>query len=201
MNTKKLLVATANPGKLREVRAILADAEFTLLGLADFDSLPQAVEDADTFEGNAIRKAVHYSKLTGCLTLADDSGLAVDALDGAPGVYSARFAGDDASDQQNNEKLIRLLTGVADEQRTARFCCAMALVDGEHVLATSYATWEGRIVSEARGANGFGYDPYFWVAEFEKTSAELDPSTKNRLSHRGQALAKMRENLVKFLHA
>ncbi len=183
-----ILVATKNPGKLGEVRAILGELEVEFRTLADFEGVPEAVEDGPTFEANASAKARHYSRLTGCLTLADDSGLAVDALGGAPGVRSARYAGGHGDDQANNARLVAELKGVPPEKRTARFCCAVALADGDRVLATAHGTIEGRIIDQPRGDNGFGYDPHFLVPEFGLTTAQMPPEQKNRLSHRGRAL-------------
>lgn len=187
--TRTILIATTNPGKLREVRAVLADLPATLKGLADVPEMPEAVEDATTFEGNARIKALHYAGLSGAWTLADDSGLEVDALDGSPGVYSARYAGDHADDQANNAKMIAALHGVPAARRTARFRCVVALARPGEVLALGTGAIEGLIIDDPRGANGFGYDPHFLVPSLGKTAAELPPEHKNRISHRGQALA------------
>jgi XTP/dITP diphosphohydrolase len=157
--------------------------------------MPEAVEDADTFEGNAVKKATHYSTLTGILTLADDSGLEVDALNGAPGVHSARFAGPDAKDHANNMKLQEELIGVPDAKRTARFRCVLALAKGSEVVATTTGTIEGLITTAPAGSNGFGYDPYFYLPDRGCTAAELSPEQKNKISHRGQALRAMRRHI------
>lgn len=194
-----LLIATSNPGKQREVSAILEDLPLRLESLADHPSLPQPVEDGSTFEQNAELKALHYAELTGRWTLADDSGLVVDALDGAPGVYSARYAGPENNDAANNVKLIEALAGIAPARRSAHFYCAIAIADGSTVLAVTSGTWEGRILDTPRGVNGFGYDPLFFVSSQNMTSAEMDPSLKNRLSHRAQALRRIRENLLTLL--
>jgi XTP/dITP diphosphohydrolase len=194
-----ILVATRNPGKLREVRAILGEFGVGFGTLADFDDLPEAVEDGDTFEANAEAKAKHYSRLTGLWTLADDSGLMVDALDGAPGVRSARYAGAHGDDEANNARLIAALAGVPADRRTARFCCAVALADGDRILARGAGVIEGRIIDQPRGDNGFGYDPHFLVPEFGVTTAEMPPEQKNRISHRGRALQAIAPRLKALL--
>ena len=185
---KAILVATSNPDKLSEVRAVLGELGVEFVTLAHFGELPAAVEDGDTFAANAEAKARHYSRLTGCWTLADDSGLEVDALNGAPGVRSARYAGRSRDYAANNAKLVEELTGVPPEGRTARFRCAMALADGGRILASAAGTIEGRIIDTQRGSNGFGFDPLFLVPELGMTTAEMPPEQKNRISHRGQAL-------------
>lgn len=192
MTPVRLLIATTNRGKLREVRAMLEGLPIEVVTLDEYPTLPPPVEDQDTFEGNARLKALHYAKLTDCLTLADDSGLEVDALGKAPGVYSARYAGPACIDAENNAKLIGDLVDVPAEKRTARFCCAMALVQREVVLAIEIGRIEGLIVDEPRGTNGFGYDPHFLVPEYGLTAAEMPPEQKNQISHRGRALSAMR---------
>jgi XTP/dITP diphosphohydrolase len=194
-----VLIATTNQGKLREARAVLADLPVTIATLADHPSLPQPVEDAPTFEGNAKIKALHYARLTTCWTLADDSGLEVDALGGEPGVHSARYAGAGCDDLANNAKLIRALAGVESKQRTARFRCAVALADGEAIVATASGSVEGVIVDDPRGSGGFGYDPHFFVPEFDMTTAEMPPELKNRISHRGRALRGIRPAIERLL--
>jgi len=210
----EILIATRNPGKAREIEAILADAGGvveastaihwkTLVDLTE--SIREPEEDQDTFGGNAAMKASYYSRATGLWTLADDSGLEVDALNGAPGVRSARFAAlpNEPSraerDQANNAKLIVQLHDVPPQQRTARFRCAMALADGQRILAAAEGTIEGRIIDPPRGRDGFGYDPHFLVPRLGKTTAELAPAEKNRISHRGQALRLMRTKLRALL--
>jgi len=194
-----ILIATKNRGKLREVQDILAGLPIVLATLDQFPDLPDAVEDADTFAGNAEHKAMHYARLTGLWTLADDSGLEVDALGGAPGVYSARYAGRQGDDAANNEKLIAQLAGVPPEQRTARFRCAIALAGPKGVLATACGTFEGLIVDDPRGTNGFGYDPHFFIPELEMTAAQLPPQQKNRISHRAKALTAIRHYIKRLL--
>lgn len=194
-----ILIATGNPGKLEEIRDVYRDLDVLWQTLADFPDLPPAVEDADTFAENAVIKATHYSRLTNRWALADDSGLEVDALGGAPGVRSARFAGDLRDDNANNERLIRELSHVDPERRTARFRCALALADGDAILATADGSIEGLIIDDPRGQNGFGYDPHFYVPAHGITTAEMAPKLKNRLSHRGQALAALRPRLEELL--
>jgi XTP/dITP diphosphohydrolase len=167
--------------------------------LADFDRLPEAIEDADSFEANAAGKARHYSRLTGHWTLADDSGLVVDALGGAPGVHSARYAGTHGDDRANNTKLISQLVGVPPEKRTAQFYCAVALADGDRILASASGTLTGRIINQPRGSNGFGYDPHFLVPNLGLTTAEMPPEQKNLLSHRGRALRAIAPQIKKLL--
>ena len=188
-----ILLATSNPHKLVEVTEILGPLGFDVLGLDDLGlSIPEPVEDAPTFEGNARLKAIHYAAATGRACLADDSGLEVDALGGAPGVLSARYSGvtgpREQRDQANNRKLIQELQGVPEEDRSARFVCAMCLAspDGS-LIAESRGTFGGFIVDSPRGANGFGYDPHLLVPELGMTSAELAPEEKNARSHRGRA--------------
>lgn len=198
----KLLFATSNSHKVDEVRAILQPLGFTLCGLDDLESPPpEPIEDGATFAVNARIKAVAYAAATDRLCLADDSGLEVDALGGAPGVHSARYArrpGDDTAfdqmsraerDRANNAKMLNLLRHVPESQRTARFVCAMCLArpDGT-VLAETRGTFDGRIIDEERGSNGFGYDPLFFLPDLGRTSAELPPEEKNARSHRGAAV-------------
>jgi XTP/dITP diphosphohydrolase len=197
--SRKLLLATTNPGKLREVQAILAGLPIDLVTLRDFPSVPEAVEDGETFDDNARRKALHYARHTGLWTLADDSGLEVDALGGAPGVYSARYAGVEACDADNNAKLIAALEGVSEAARSARFRCCIAVAIGDRVVATSFGAIEGRIVDQPRGSNGFGYDPHFFVAEHGMTAAEMPPELKNSISHRARALQAVRPRIEQLI--
>ena len=193
----KLLIATTNRGKLREVSEVLGGFGLTIVSLADYSDLPVAVEDGVTFEDNARIKALHYARLTDCRTLADDSGLCVDALNGEPGVHSARYAGTPSSDAANNRKLIATLQGKPEAQRTARFVCVLALAEPAtnsglpSIVATARGEIEGVIVDHPRGSNGFGYDPHFLISSLGKTAAELPPEQKNAISHRGQALRNM----------
>ncbi len=189
MKSREIVIATRNLGKLRELQHLTRSLPVEFRSLADFPQTTEAEETGNSFMANAVAKAVHYSLETGQWTLADDSGLEVDALGGEPGLYSARFAGEPRSDDANNAKLIRLLQNTPPEKRTARFRCVIALVDGRHTLATAEGVIEGVIVDEPRGDNGFGYDPHFWVPENDMTTAEMQPEVKNRVSHRGRALA------------
>jgi XTP/dITP diphosphohydrolase len=186
-----VLLATRNAGKLREVREIAAGTGWVWHTLTEFADLADVDEAGATFAENARLKALHCARLTGLTTLADDSGLEVDVLGGAPGVYSARFAGTPRDDAANNRKLLGLLAGVPLERRTARFRCAMALVQEGRVVLEATGTFAGLICDETRGSNGFGYDPHFLVPDLGLTAAELPPQEKNARSHRGQALRAM----------
>jgi len=189
---RKIVLATGNPGKVREFSAVLADFHLDIVPQSAL-GVPEAAETGLTFVENAILKARNAAMHTGLPALADDSGLAVDALDGAPGIYSARYAGPGASDRANLEQLLAELRDVPKERRTARFQCVLALLHypADPMPLICQGTWEGVITFAPRGANGFGYDPVFLVVDEGKTSAELEPAVKNRLSHRGQALAQL----------
>lgn len=191
---KKLLIASTNKGKIKEVRAQLKDFDFEIIGLDNFPELMNIEEDGDSFEENALKKARVSAQKTNLITLADDSGLEVDYLDGKPGIYSARFSGENATDQENNKKLLKELKGVEKEKRTARFRCVMALYDpANDYYNTVDGSCEGRILKSPRGENGFGYDPLFYVESRGKTMAELPPKVKNKISHRANALTKMKK--------
>jgi XTP/dITP diphosphohydrolase len=198
----QLLFATSNPNKIREVSAILAPLGIEVVGLDALNSaMPEPAEDGDTFAANARIKAVYYAKAAGRPCFAEDSGLSVDALDGAPGVHSARYAGRSGSraerDAANNAKLLRELDGVPPERRTARFVCAMCLADEDGVvLAETGGTFEGLIADAPQGTGGFGYDPLLYLPDRGCTSAELSPAEKNARSHRGEAARKMAEHLA-----
>lgn len=196
---RRLVLATRNAGKVRELAALLGPLGVEVVSLADYPEIGEIPEEGDTFQENAIFKAREVARLTGETALADDSGLEVDALNGAPGVYSARFAGEPKSDTANNAKLLRLLTGLPPEKRTARFRCVMALAVPDGRVYTAEETSEGIILDAPRGDNGFGYDPLFYVEEFGKTFAELDLATKNTISHRGRALQKVKDLVLKVL--
>jgi XTP/dITP diphosphohydrolase len=187
----KLLVATGNPGKLKEIRRLLADSAVQVVGLDAYPELPEVVEDGDSFAANACKKAQQMAAATGCLTLADDSGLVVEALGGAPGVISARYAGEEGDDEANNRKLMQALRDVPDDRRQAAFHCVMALAEPGGRCRTFEGRISGMLLREPRGEGGFGYDPYFLVPEYGKTTAELSLDIKNRISHRGQALRKV----------
>lgn len=202
---RDILLATGNPGKAREMSEILSAADAEVFRqvrwrhLREFTGWPEAVEDADTFLANAEIKARHYSRLGRIWTIADDSGLEVDALGGEPGVRSARYAGEPKSDKANNALLIQRLAGVPDNRRTARFRCAVVLADGDRILASAQGAVEGRIVDAPRGSNGFGYDPHFWVNSAGMTAAEMPSDQKHAVSHRGQALRKLADLVAAIL--
>ncbi len=192
----KLLVATTNPGKLAEVQAALKKLPVEIVSLADLGIWPEIVEDGATFEENALKKARTLANFSSCLTLADDSGLAVDALGGAPGVLSARYSGEEGDDARNNEKLLDALRDVPRNKRTARFVCVLALCAPESMGRKEWifrGECEGKIAFELRGKNGFGYDPLFFFPPFGKTFGEIDRETKGTVSHRGKALRKLLE--------
>lgn len=194
---KELCVATKNKGKAAEIRRILAGSGAEIKTLLDFDRAPDVVEDGTTFEENARKKAREIFAFCGVPTLADDSGLEVDALGGSPGVYSARFAGEPCNDDANNAKLLAelVLRGkIKPETRTARFVCVLVYYDGETEVSTKEC-FEGWIGYEPKGENGFGYDPLFVVPQKNCTAAQLDPDIKNVMSHRGKALAAMAKEL------
>jgi len=192
----RVLVATGNAGKVKELSALLHGSGIELLSMKDFPQLATVVEDGDTFEENAIKKARSACEATGLPVIADDSGLVVDALDGKPGVYSARYAGEGSSDADNNVKLLRELAGVGMEQRTAAFHCVIALCLPDGLCKTFSGELKGRITEIPAGGGGFGYDPLFLVPEFGMTLAELPLEVKNRISHRGRAFAALRQFLL-----
>ena len=192
---RDLVIATRNLGKLREIRELLRDVPLNILGLDLYPEAPEVIEDADTFAANAEKKAQAIALHTGCLTLADDSGLAVDALSGAPGVLSARYSGVDATDATNNCKLLEDLSGVAVADRQAAFHCALALVDPAGDTLYFAGMLKGVILDHLQGEGGFGYDPLFMVREYGLTLAQLPLETKNRISHRGQALRDLLRSL------
>jgi XTP/dITP diphosphohydrolase len=193
-------MATRNPGKIRELQEILQDSGVTLLSLADFPHLPEIPEEGATFAENAATKALAVARLTGYLALADDSGLMVDALQGAPGVFSARYAQDRTApapptDADNWGKLLEELQGVPWGRRGARFVCELALARPDGRLRTARGECQGVIASEPRGETGFGYDPVFWVPEYSATMAQLGLEIKNKISHRAKALAVLKDLL------
>ena len=218
----KILVATTNPGKLKELSELLGDvsAEIQWTCLKESPNIPEVIEDGNTFARNAQKKALGYAKATGLWTLADDSGLVIDALDGQPGVLSARFAANECSppvkeeyleggrgsidrktlDIANYQKALRLLKNVPDPQRTARFVCHLCLANEKEILLEATGTVEGVINHEPVGENGFGYDPIFYIPERNKTAAQLKNDEKNKISHRGNAIRKLKpifESLLK----
>lgn len=200
--TARLVFATRNPGKLVELHELLAGLPLAILSAREL-ALPEVEEDGETFAANAGKKALEVSRATGLPALADDSGLEVDALGGAPGVVSARYAGPEQDDRKNNDRLLRELAGVPPERRTARFRSVIALADaagrlGGEVL-TAEGTCEGLILEAPRGSGGFGYDPLFYAPELGCTFAEAGVGPKNDLSHRARAMRAMRPRLVEYL--
>lgn len=197
---RQIVLATKNQGKIKEMRALLAPLDIEVLSLADFAPIEDAEENGTIFQDNALIKARYYYEHTHVACLADDSGLEVDALDGRPGVYSARYSGENATDATNNAKLLREMTDVAQDNRTARFRCSMALVDGETVL-TADGVCEGVILRELRGEGGFGYDPLFYVPRYDRTLAELTSDEKNAISHRGHSVRMMADKIAKLVQS
>ena len=195
----EIVLATRNIKKIEEIKRITADLPVSILSLGDYPRCPETVEDKETFEGNAIKKAVEVCACTGKPALADDSGLEVDALHGAPGVYSARFAGGSGSgnDVRNYEKLLSELKAIPDEKRGARFVCCMALAFPDGSVKTFFGYTEGCIIREPRGKTGFGYDPVFVPKDHKRTFAEMTGEEKDKLSHRGKAL----EKVANLLHS
>jgi XTP/dITP diphosphohydrolase len=194
-----LVLATKNQGKLREIESALRMPGLNFKSLRDFPDVPEIVEDGATFLENALKKARTIGQALRLPVLADDSGLEVDALERAPGIYSARFAGPGASDEANNRKLLGMMREVPEDQRTARFVCLLVLLrpSGESIEARGDC--EGLITREPKGDQGFGYDPIFWVASLKKTMAEIPLEIKNRISHRAQALEKMKAHVLDLL--
>ena len=196
---EKIIFATENAHKMEEIREILRDLPCELLSMKEAGIKCDIVEDGQSFAENAMKKAKAVCEASGCITMADDSGLCVDYLDGAPGIYSSRWMGEDTSYHVKNNELIRLLEGVPDEKRSARFICAIVCAFPEGSTYTAQASYEGRIGYEEKGENGFGYDPVFYVPEKGRYSAELSPEEKNEISHRGKALRKMKVILKREL--
>ena len=194
-----LVIGTNNAGKLHEIKSILGDVPHELRSLTEFKSVETPEESGATYSENAIIKARSYAQQTGCLTLADDSGLEVEVLGGAPGVLSARYAGEGASDADRRALLLSEIRKTGEQSRAARFVCAVAIADAKgNVIDVSQAVCDGRINDAARGSGGFGYDPLFIPEGYEQTFAELDEAVKNKISHRGKALAMTREFLMNF---
>lgn len=191
------MFATKNPGKIKEFQELFEPLGFRTYSARDFDETPDVVEDGETFKDNALKKAKAFARDLNMPALADDSGLCVDALQGKPGVYSARYAGANASDEENVQKLLKAMDTTPEENRTARFYCVLALMGPQREPIVAQGTCEGRIMTEPRGKNGFGYDPVFYVPSLQKTLAEADASQKNRISHRAEAL----RNLKHVLHS
>ncbi|MCD4823849.1 MAG: RdgB/HAM1 family non-canonical purine NTP pyrophosphatase [Phycisphaerae bacterium] len=204
--SRTVVLATRNPGKIREIAAVLGALGISVIGLDDWPDVPEPAENGATFGENARHKARYYANATGLWCLADDSGLVVDALDGAPGVFSARYASDrcepaanrEILDKANNAKLLEALADIPEEKRIARFVCHLALADGDKILLEAKGAIEGQIGFEEMGANGFGYDPLFFVPEKGCTTAQMSPETKNDISHRGKAVRQLAEQLGKM---
>ena len=196
---KRLIFATGNQNKMREIREILADLPVEILSMKEAGIEADIVEDGKTFEENAIIKAKAIMELTGELVLADDSGLEIDYLNKEPGIYSARYMGEDTPYTVKNKNIIDRLDGVENDKRTARFVCAIAAVLPDGEVVTTRGTIEGKIGYEERGTNGFGYDPIFYLPDMSVSTAELSPDEKNRISHRGRALEAMKIRLKEIL--
>lgn len=194
---KRIIFATSNEGKMKEIRLIMEDSDYEVISLKEAGVNADIEENGTTFEENAVIKAKAIAQLTGLCTLADDSGLEIDYLDKAPGIYSARFLGENTSYDKKNNYILDQLLGVELAQRTARFVCAIAYAQPDGVVMTTRGTIEGFIGEEIRGENGFGYDPIFMVPEYGKTTAELSIDEKNKISHRAKALRAMKEKLPK----
>lgn len=194
---KKIIFATTNQGKVREVKMMMKDFDVELYTLKEVGIDVDIVEDGTTFEENAIIKAKTIMEMTGEIALADDSGLEVDYLDGAPGIYSARFLGEDTPYEEKNDYIIEKLKFAKGKERSARFVCAMAVAFPDGIVLTCKSTVEGLISYEQKGKNGFGYDPILYVPEFEMTTGEMAPELKNSISHRGKALEQMKEILAR----
>ena len=194
----EVIVATRNKGKIREIREALKRLGLQIYAFSDFPDVPEIEEDGKSFTENALKKARFYSKYFGKLTIADDSGLEVDCLKGLPGIYSARYAGEGASSQENNQKLLREMQGLPISGRGARFKCIIAVVSHDGNEATAEGSCKGRIGFKEKGKKGFGYDPLFILPNYGKTMAELSLEEKNGISHRGKALRKLKKIIPAF---
>lgn len=195
----EVVIASTNQGKIREIESILKDIKIRVKSLKDFPEIPEIEEDGLTFSENALKKAQLVSKLTGKVTIADDSGLEVEYLNGKPGIHSARYAGKDATDALNIQKLLKELQNVPYAQRKARFRCVMVLCSPKGFCHSVDGECEGIIGFEPQGTYGFGYDPVFIVPEYNKTMAQLSPNIKNRISHRAKALEKLKAIIKEYL--
>jgi len=195
----EIVVATRNEGKLREIEAILAGYPVRLLSLKDFPAVPEIPEDGATFAENAAQKARTVSRLTGRVAIADDSGLTVDALQGRPGVYSSRYAGENATDEDRYRRLLKEMETIPDGKRQGAFVCAAAVASPSGETEVVESQIPGSIAFQPQGRYGFGYDPVFFVAELGRTVAELEPELKNRISHRAGALEKLKQILPRFI--
>ena len=198
MSFKKLVVATRNKKKLEEIREILKDLHLKIISLADYPAAPRIKENGSTFQENAVKKALKIAKFTGELTLGEDSGLCVRALNGAPGVRSARYSGRDKDDAKNNRKLLKALEGLSLKKRSAYYACAVALADKNGLIGVVEGRCSGRIAYSAKGSFGFGYDPLFLIPKYKKTFAQLGGAVKHRMSHRFRALTKTRKTFSSY---
>lgn len=196
---KEIVIASKNKGKIAEIEKYFATLSVKVISLAEFPEVDEPIEDGDTFEKNSFIKASYYALHTGKACLADDSGLEVDALNYAPGVYSARFAGEHATDAENNQKLLVSLENISKNKRQARFRCALTFLDTDGTVITCDGSCEGEIAFAPSGYGGFGYDPLFYLPELNKSMAQLSMEEKNKISHRGKALKKMAEKLAGYL--
>ncbi len=192
-----LVLSTRNNGKISEFKQMVKDFDIELRGLNDFGPIPEVEEDGRTFEENALKKARFTSRVLGLPAIADDSGLVVKALHGEPGIYSARYAGENATDEENNTKLLKKMQGIKD--RTAQFMCVIAIAVPRGPALIYTGTCDGIILDKPRGSNGFGYDPLFYYPPLKKTFAEMTPEEKNLVSHRGKAMAEIRDEIHKIL--
>ncbi len=195
----ELVVATKNKKKLQEIKTILKGLKFKISSLSDYSGIPRIIENRKTFRENAVKKAVKVAQATGKLSLGEDSGLCVSALNGAPGVYSARFSGKNKSDAQNNLKLLRLLKGLPLSERKAHYVCAVALADEDGLVGVVEGKCNGIIGLELKGRHGFGYDPLFVIPKFKKTFGQLNERIKHKMSHRYHALEETRNILNKYI--
>ena len=193
-----LIVATRNQGKLKEIRALIEDLDFEVRSLADYEDMPEIVEDGKTFRANALKKALTISRYTGGLVMGEDSGIEVKALGNRPGVFSARYSGPGAADKKNNAKMLEELRDVPDECRQARYRCVAALTRGDEIIAVVSGTCQGMIARQECGTNGFGYDPLFFIPKYGKTFGQLAPAIKAGMSHRAKAMKKLRKVLEKM---
>ena len=196
---KRVLFATKNKGKIKEANEILQDFGYEVVAMQEAGIDLDIVEDGKTFEENALKKAVEIMKVSGEIAIADDSGLCVDALDGAPGIFSSRFAGENSTDEERNNKLLEMMKDIPAEKRGAKFVCVMAVAFPDGTGFTVRGECEGEILNEPRGSNGFGYDPLFYVAQHGMTTAEMDPSLKHSISHRGKAMDQMKVKMKELL--
>jgi len=197
--TKRVIIATKNRGKAKEFQHMFAPYGYEVQTLLDLSHIEDVEETGETFEENAILKAETVAQELGVLVIADDSGLAIDALEGRPGVYSARYAGEEKSDEANMDKVLSELESVEDSDRTARFHCVLAIADPNGETRTVTGTCEGMILQEKRGTNGFGYDPIFYIPTLQKSMAELSQDEKSQISHRGNALKKLKNIISDFI--